>query len=346
MNERVRVAVVGCGFFSGNHLHAWQDLAPESAELVAVCDIDAAKAAAAAKEFGVPRWYRDFGEMLAAEKIDLLDIITRMDSHRALVEQAMAAGIATIVQKPFAPNWDDAVAMTQAAERAGRFLAVHENFRFQTPMLKVVEALRSGAIGTPSWGRISFRTGYDIYSGQPYFYDEERFVILDLGVHTLDIARVLMGEAEHVYCETQRRNPKVRAEDTVTVMLRHVSGAVSVVDFSYESRKQPDPFPETLLEIEGPDGAIVVEPGLKMRVTSRGKMRTEDIGSPLLSWTSHPWHVAQESVVTTCRHMLDSFRAGRAAGTAAADNLKTFALCEAAYESAATGRAVKPRRVA
>lgn len=345
MTDPVRVALVGCGFFSGNHLHAWKDLGAEGAELVAVCDIDPAKAEAAAKEFGVPRWYRDFDEMLAAEQIDLLDIVTRMDTHRALVEKAVSAAIATIVQKPFAPNWDDALAMTQAAERAGVFLAVHENFRFQTPLMRVAEVLHSGAIGTPSWGRISFRTGYDIYAGQPYFYDEERFIILDLGVHTLDIARVFIGEAEHVYAETQRRNPKVKAEDTATVMLRHVSGAVSVVDFTYESRKQPDPFPETLVEIEGPDGAVVVEPGLNMRVTSRGETRTEHLGSPLLSWTSNPWHVAQESVLNACRHMLDSFRSGTAAHTAAADNLKTYAICEAAYESAATGKAVKPRTV-
>lgn len=343
MTDPVRVALIGCGFFSQNHLHAWKGLAADGVELVAVCDIDAGKAEAAAKQFGVPRWYRDFNEMRAAERIDLLDIVTRMDTHRALVETAVSAGIATIVQKPFAPNWEDALAMTRAAEKAGVFLAVHENFRFQTPLMRVAETIRSGEIGTPSWARISFRTGYDIYAGQPYFYNEERFIILDLGVHTLDIARVFMGEAEHVYAETQRRNPKVKAEDTATVMLKHVSGAVSVVDFTYESRKLPDPFPETMVEIEGPIGAVVVEPGLKMRVTSNGESRVEDIGSPLLSWTSHPWHVAQESVLTTCRHMLESFRVDKMAHTAAADNLKTFAICEAAYESAATGKAVRPR---
>ena len=41
--------------------------------------------------------------------------------------------------------------------------------------------------------------------------------------------------------------------------------------------------------------------------------------------------------------MLQRFRAGRAAETSAADNLKTFALVEAAYESAGRGRAVKLR---
>jgi predicted dehydrogenase len=42
--------------------------------------------------------------MLAKEKIDLLDIVTRMDTHRRLVEKAIAKRVATIVQKPFAPT--------------------------------------------------------------------------------------------------------------------------------------------------------------------------------------------------------------------------------------------------
>ena len=125
--------------------------------------------------------------------------------------------------------------------------------------------LDSGAIGEPSWARISFRTGYDIYKGQPYFYDEERFVILDLGVHVVDVARFLLGEVERVSCETQRRNPKVKAEDTATMLLRHTSGAVSIVEATYETKKLPDSFPETMLEIEGPRGAIVTKPGYRMR---------------------------------------------------------------------------------
>jgi predicted dehydrogenase len=338
----VRVALVGCGFFSRNHLHSWKDLAGDGAALVAVCDIDPAKAEAAAREFGVPRWYGELDAMLAAERIDLLDIATRMDTHRMLVERAIAAGIATIVQKPFAPTIADAAAMTVAAERAGVFLAVHENFRFQAPMLRLRAVLESGEIGAPSFARISFRTGYDIYANQPYFFDEERFIILDLGVHVLDLARVFLGEVDRLACETQRRNPKVRAEDTATVLLRHVSGAVSVVDFSYESRRKPDTFPETLIEIEGPEGAIVVEPGLTMRVTRGGDVREDHLGTPLLAWTSEPWHIAQESVLATCRHMLERYRAGRPAETSGADNLKTFALAEAAYESARTGRVVSP----
>ena len=184
--------------------------------------------------------------MFATERVDLVDIATRMDTHRALVELAVSHGIATIVQKPFAPVWEDCVAMVAAARKAGVFLAVHENFRFQTPMMKVAAVLRSGAIGEPSWARISFRTGYDIYKNQPYFYGEERFAILDVGIHVLDLLRVFMGEAVRVSCETQKRNPKVKAEDTATMMLRHATGAVSIVECTYEARRLPDPFPQTL----------------------------------------------------------------------------------------------------
>jgi predicted dehydrogenase len=343
MSSNIRVAAVGCGFFSGNHFNAWNDLKPEGAELVAVCDIDAKKAEAAAKQFKVPRWYTDYDEMLAKEKIDLLDVITRMDTHRKLVEKSIARGIATIVQKPFAPDWSDAVAMTAAADKAGVFLAVHENFRWQAPLMRVKRVVDSGEIGAPSWARVSFRTGYDIYKGQPYFYDETRFIILDLGIHTLDVARFLLGEVDHLSCEAQRRNPKVKAEDTVTALMRHVSGAVSVNEFTYESRKLPDPFPQTVLEIEGPRGAIVLDAGYRMNVTVDGVLRTEELGTPLLSWTSHPWHVAQESVLLTCRDMLSAFRTGREAATSARDNLKTYALAEACYESAERKTMVHPR---
>src|SRR5688572_29089339 len=196
--ERTALAVVGCGFFAQNHLHAWKDLAPKGVDVVAVCDVDPAKARAAAKEFDVPHWYAEAETMFRERKLDLVDIVTRVETHRYVVGQAIRHRVPTIVQKPFGPDLAACQAMADAAQAAGLFLAVHENFRFQAPMRKIVQLLRGGAIGTPSWARISFRTGYDIYRGQPYLAREERFVLIDLGVHVLDMARVLLGEVEHL----------------------------------------------------------------------------------------------------------------------------------------------------
>ena len=91
MTETMRIGLVGCGFFARNHLFAWKDLEAEGAELVAVCDTDPEKARAAAEEFGVSRCYTDMDEMIADGGIELLDIVTRMETHRMLVEKAIAA---------------------------------------------------------------------------------------------------------------------------------------------------------------------------------------------------------------------------------------------------------------
>ena len=48
-----RGAVIGCGFFSVNHLHGWAEL-KDRCDIVAVCDVDPAKAEATARRFGVP----------------------------------------------------------------------------------------------------------------------------------------------------------------------------------------------------------------------------------------------------------------------------------------------------
>lgn len=334
MAARIRLGLIGCGFFAQNHLAAWKDLAPEGVDIVAVCDIDEAKAKAAAEKFGVPHWYTDAETMFAKEDLGLVDIATQMRTHLPLVEMAMRHRVPTIVQKPFGQNIAEARRMTAAANARGVFLAVHENFRFQQPLLRIAETIHSGVIGTPTWARISFRTGYDIYAGQPYLAREERFVLIDLGVHVLDVARVFLGEVEHLTAELQRRNPDAIGEDTATMLLRHKSGAVSVVECTYGSRRIPDSFPETLVEVEGDNGAIVSRIGSKIEITVNGEMTVSDEDPVVHPWAARPWHVAQDSVLRTCRHMLERVRAGKPADTSAEDNLKTFALVEAAYEKA------------
>lgn len=337
----VRIGVVGCGFYAQNHLHAWSSLESEGAKLAAVCDIDTEKAQAASSNFSVP-WFAETGEMIRLASIDLLDVVTRMDSHRELAEIAAKQNIGAIVQKPFARDIAECRKIVECAEQHNTWLAVHENFRFTDGMRRIKAILNEGSIGIPTWARISFRTGFDVYKSQPYLACEERFSILDCGVHLLDLARFLLGEVERISCESQTRNPNVRGEDTATMLLRHTSGAVSVVETTYESRRIPDSFPETLLEIETSNGAILTHPDDCMTISANGKATNEQFDSPLLSWTSQPWHNSQLGVLRTNAHLLQSFVDNVPAETSGWDNLKTFALVEAAYLSAAENRSVNP----
>jgi predicted dehydrogenase len=293
--------------------------------------------------FGVPD-FTDAAAMLDAAKPDLVDVVTRHETHRALAELAISRGIALIVQKPFATTLEDCLAIVDSARKGGVWLAVHENFRHQAPMRAVAQVLASGEIGRPTWARILFRTGFDVYATQPYFRSEDRLVIADVGIHLLDLARAFLGEVTRISCETQQRRSDIRAEDTATMLLRHESGAVSVVECTFQSHRDPDPFPQTLLEIEGEIGTLAVDAGCVMRVVTSGRSRTESIGAPLLSWTTHPWHVSQEGAFDACRHFLDAFRRGVPADTSGDDNLRTFALVDAAYRAAASHRSEEPVR--
>ena len=329
----LRGGMIGCGFFAMNHLNGWAGV--EGAEIVALCDRDPARLAEAARRFGIARTYADAGEMLAAEALDFVDIATTVPSHRPLVELAAGAGVHMVCQKPFADSMADARAMVAAAEAAGRTLMVHENFRWQSPIRRARDEM--AAIGRPFWGRVSFRSGYDVYANQPYLATDERFIVQDLGIHVLDVARFLFGDVATLSATTQRVNPRVRGEDVATMLLAHEGGATSVVDCSYSSRLPRELFPETLLEIEGSEGSLRLDAGYRLTVHGGGETRVIDADPPPLPWGERPWHNVQESVLNIERHFAECLAAGRAPETSGADNLRTLALVYAAYDSAADG---------
>lgn len=330
-------AVIGCGFFAQNHLQAWRDI--EGARIVALCDRDPERLAQSARDFGVERTYADAAEMFAAEELDFVDIATTVGTHRGLVEMAVAAGCHVICQKPFAETMVDAHAMVAAVETAGKVLMVHENFRWQSPIQAALEEVQSGAIGTPFFGRISFRSGYDVFSGQPYLAEGARFIIEDLGIHILDIARAFFGDVAQMSAMTRRVNPAIKGEDVATMLLGHEGGVTSVVDCSYATKRMPENFPQTLLEIEGTEGTLRLDVGYRLVVQSADE-RVRDVSPPLLPWAEKPWHNIQESVLNIQRHFVECVQGGQEPQTSGADNLKTLALVEAAYLSAAEVRTV------
>ena len=167
-------------------------------------------------------------------------------------------------------------------------------------------------------------------------------VILDLGVHMLDVARYLMGEATRVYCQTQSVKPGIAGEDMATIVLRHEGGATSVVECSYASKIHPDPFPQLSLQIEGTAGSLRLSPGYRLSVFSNGEASENDVSPRMPPWSTPPWHGTQESVLRIERHWVDCLREKREPETSGADSLKTYALVFSAYQSARLGQAADP----
>ena len=339
-----RVAIVGCGFFAPNHIQAWKGLA--EAELVAVCDLDAGKAAAAATLAGGVPAYSDAARMIEEQRPDVVDIVTTAPSHLPLARLCAERGTAAIIQKPLAFSLEDAAEIGAVAQAAGVPMMVHENFRFQHPIREVGRIVASGAIGEPRYCRVEFRCGHDIFTGQPYLKEDERLVLMDIGVHVLDVARFLMGEITELSCRTQQVRTDVRGEDMATVLAGFEGGGMGVIGASWGSFLPDDPFPETLIEVDGRDGSVLLDRHYKISVRSGDTVEHRDAEPACPSWGERPWHVVQDSVVNTCRHWLDAAAGRVALETSVADNLRTLAAVEAAYASAAAGGAsVRPSEV-
>ncbi|MEM0949016.1 MAG: Gfo/Idh/MocA family oxidoreductase [Pseudomonadota bacterium] len=324
-------ALVGCGFFARNHMHGWR--AVPGAEIVAVCDLDQSKAETFSHDFDGPRVFTDVGQMLSEMDLDFVDVATTPPSHRPLVELVVGSGVAVICQKPIADTYADAKAMVKAAEDASVPFFIHENFRWQKGIMAAKAAIDQGQIGALRFGRFSFRHGYDNYVNQPYLAEIERFSLMDVGIHLYDVMRHVMGEVRHLSCETQRRNPIVAGEDAFTSLLRHADGGVSVVDCSFHSTIRPEPFPETLLCIEGDTGTVELTTDFKLTLHTSDGAESRDVEAGVPHWGERPWHTVQDSVINFQAHVVDVLNGKTYPQPSGADNLKTLALALASYDA-------------
>jgi predicted dehydrogenase len=335
--DTIRLAIFGCGFWARFQIAAWREL--EGVEVVALYNRTRAKAEALAAQFGIPAVYDDPHALIAAERLDAIDIITDVDTHRQFVELAAAHGIPAICQKPMAPTLADAEAMVAACAAAGSPFAIHENWRWQMPLRALKSELDSGAIGAPFRARIQFSSSFPVFDNQPFLRELDQFILTDIGSHILDVARFLFGDAQRLYCQTRRVNQAIRGEDVATVMLQQ-GDVTCTCEMSYASRLEHERFPETYVLIEGERGSLELGPDYWIRRTTADGTFARRHPPPRYAWADPAYDLIHASIVPCNANLLQALRGGPPAETAAADNLKTVRLFFAAYESAASGQTV------
>jgi D-apiose dehydrogenase len=334
-NKKVKVALVGCGFIAANHIHSWKGL--EKANLVGVCDLDEQRAISASQLAKGTPYFTDAETMLKEVRPDVVDIVTTPPSHYDLANLAASLNIPAIIQKPLASSLEEAIRIVDLAETTQVPMMVHENFRFQQPLRALQKIISNGEIGQLLFCKINFRTSYNVYRQQPYLRDVDQLILMDMGVHVLDVTRFLFGEASSMCCRTQKTRSDISGEDMATMMLGFSNERTAIVECSYGSKLPHDTFPEILISLEGTNGAVVLSPGY--RITKRSGEKVEIINAePVVSnWCEKPWHVTQDSVTETCRHWIETVPNNQKPETEVSDNLKTLKLVEAAYQSAAKG---------
>jgi predicted dehydrogenase len=336
--KEFRFAILGTGYWARYQLAAWREL--EGVRCVALYNRTRAKAEALAAEFDVPNVYDDAEKLLREEDLDFADVIADVSVHRKLVEQAARANVPVICQKPLAGNLADARAMVAVCRQAGVPLFVHENWRWQTPLRELKNVLASGVIGRPFRARVTYSNSFPVFDNQPALRSCEKFILLDMGTHILDTARMLFGEAEKLFCQTARIHKEIMGEDVATVLLQMKSGMAVTCEMSYASRVEHDRFPETYVMIEGEDGALSLGPDYWIRRTTKDGTTATRHPPPHYSWVDPRYELSQSSGVACNANLLSALSGANPAETTGEDNLRTLELVFGCYASAEEGRVI------
>jgi len=338
--DKLKFAVIGCGFWSKFQIGAWSEL--QEVNLVAVYNRTRSKAERIAEYFNVPHVYDNAEELFKNEELDFVDIITDVDTHALFVEMAVKYGIKHIIcQKPMAPDFETAKLMVAACRDTGTRLYIHENYRWQAPVRRFKQIIDSGVIGKPFKARVSFLSGFPVFDNQPFLKELDHFILTDMGSHILDVIRYLFGECEELWCQTRAVNKGIKGEDMAAVMLRMKNGIPVYTELSYASVVEHDSFSTLYILIEGETGSAYLGPKFEIRTTTRKGTESEIVKFPSYAWADPDYIVNHESGIHINRNILDDILGKSKAENTGEDNLETVRLIWACYESASTGKLVR-----
>jgi predicted dehydrogenase len=191
--KKLRVAIIGCGGISEVHLRALEKF--PDVQIVAGVDINPDRLAVMEEKFHITRLYSDWKKMLADGGVDAVSICTPNGVHAQPAIDAAKAGCHVMVEKPMAMNPKECQRMIDAANKAGKQLAVGFQYRYHPSTQFLVRARDEGRFGKvmfvkclalrrrgiPNWGVFGQKK---LQGGGP---------MIDIGVHVIEMAHYLMG---------------------------------------------------------------------------------------------------------------------------------------------------------
>ncbi len=285
-------------------------------EIVAVGSRDAARAAAYAKEWAIPRSHGSYESLLADPELDAVYIALPNALHHPWTMRALAAGKHVLCEKPFSREPALVEQAFAAAGRAGLVLMEGGMWRHNPQTKRLVELLPR--IGTLQTVRATFCFTLTETENVRLVPEIGGGALLDVGWYCVSAARLLLGEPERVYGE---RVDGPTGIDARFAGLLRTGDAVAHFSCGFTSRSSS-------LEAIGSDGTIAAaDPWL--------------INSPGLLLDGQPVTIEPAS---SYRLELENF-AGAVAGTeepllGAAESLGQARVLDALLRSAEIGRPV------
>lgn len=223
----IRVAVIGTGNISPSHIRAYTAF-PDRCTVVALCDLDAAKAEASRREHGLDAAtvHTSHEEVLARGDVDLVSVCTPPSTHERISVDALRAGVHVLCEKPMAPSLAACDAILQAEADGGAIFSSVAQNRFRDDVVRLKAAIDSGLTGPVShvavdsawWRGLSY---YDL-SWRGTWEQEGGGCTLNHAVHHVDLLLWLLGAPDSVTAVlTNAAHENAEVEDLSVAVLAY-----------------------------------------------------------------------------------------------------------------------------
>lgn len=349
-NKSAPIGCIGAGFIMNDcHLVAYREAGFNP---VAITAIDPGQAAAAAKRHSINRVHDSVDDLVADEGVEVLDIAVPPDNELEIVAKAVEhadhiRGI--LAQKPLGTDVAQAKEIVRLCKDAGIVLAVNQNMRYDHSVRACKDLLDKRLLGEPVLATIDMRA---IPHWMPW---QERLgwcTLRIMSIHHLDTFRFWFGDPDRVFAST-RPDPRTRFEHNDGICLY----ILEYDDTGLRASSWDDVWTGPAREGAGEDISI------RWRVEG-----TRGLARGTIGWPDYPartpstvdfttiadegkWHSPRwnqvwfpDAFVGPMADLLIALETGHEPTISGRDNVRTMALVEAAYESAATHTAVSPSR--
>jgi predicted dehydrogenase len=222
-NRRVRVAVVGHGYWGPNLLRNLHDLL--DAEPVAVCDAKPEALEMVARRYPAVRTTTSFDELLEDPEIEAIAIATPVSTHFELAAAALLADKHVFVEKPLAASSAEALDLIALAEARQLVLMPGHTFVYSPPVVAIRELIRSGALGD-----VYFVSTSRVNLG---LHQADVSVAWDLGPHDFSILRYWLDETPTVVSALSRGCIFPGTPDVAFINLEFGTGTIAHVELSW-----------------------------------------------------------------------------------------------------------------
>lgn len=336
--DRLRLGFIGCGSHSSRTLQPNARLV-EQIELVGMCDLDAARAEAAAARWGTTA-FTDVEEMLGKASPDAVVVVGPPTMMQPLTKEMLGRGLHVLTEKPPASSAELALELVEASKEAGVFGMVATHWRHSPVNARAREIIQGDGFGESShchgWfyapGPNAPMSTWGAETGLQAF-------LLGQGVHLVDCTRSLMGDIESVTAEAKGSDDRF---DSCAVSLRFASGASGTLSLVAHA---PYWIGHRVFGNEG--GVVEVENNRSLRTatpplwTGGDRHNYDDLSFKTWENTQNmPGHTGG-GYLQELTHFAESILAGRQPVASLEDGYKAMKVLEALAESARTGKKEK-----